>query len=126
MELKEYMRLKKQIEEKYNQEIHALELLWKNHGNKESNSQEAQKKNVADSAREVIRALGDTFSVTEVAEGLKNLGYEDLSTPQLSNLMNRLSKRNEIAIVEKGKGRSPNTYQRMKSGEAKLQDGDLL
>jgi phosphoglycerate-specific signal transduction histidine kinase len=120
MDLKEYMRLKKQIEEKYQQEVHALELLWNNYGSKDSNLSDDHKKNVSESAREVIKALGDKFSVTEVAEGLKNLGHEDVSMPQLSNLMNRLSKRNEIAIVEKGKGRSPNMYQRMKIGEAKI------
>jgi DNA-binding PadR family transcriptional regulator len=125
MDLKEYMRLKKQIEDKYQQEIHALELLWKNYGSKDNNSSETQRKNVAESAREVIKALGDTFSVTEVADGLKNLGHDEVSMPQLSNLLNRLKKRNEIVIVEEGKGRLPNTYRLAKAGELQ-KDEDFL
>ena len=125
MDLKEYMGLKKQIDDKYQQEIQALELIWKNYGNKDANSSEAQRKNFSVSALEVIRALGDTFSVTEVADGLKNLGHEEVSMPQLSNLLNRLKKRNEIVLVGEGKGRSPNTYRLSKPGEQKDEEDFL-
>lgn len=125
MDLKEYMRFKKQIEEKYQQEIHALELLWKNYGNKGNSLSEDQRKNIADCARKVITALGGTFSVNEVANGLKNLGHDEVSMPQLSNLLNRFKKRNEIVIVEEGKGRSPNTYKLSKAMEFKKNDNFL-
>lgn len=119
MDLKDYMRLKKQIDDKFKRESEALELLWRNHGNKDGSFSESQKTNVADGAREVIKALGETFSVGEVAEGLKNLGHEDVSMPQLSNLLNRFASRHEIAIVQKGKGRSPNVYRLLNDKDEK-------
>lgn len=111
MDLKEYMRLKKQIEDKSKQELDALEMLWRAYGSKDSGSSDSQKKPVlAESIREVIKAIGGQFSVNEVANGLKNLGHHDIETTQLSNALNRLARRNEIIAVEKGKGRTPSVY----------------
>ncbi|MBX2993175.1 MAG: hypothetical protein KF681_00065 [Bdellovibrionaceae bacterium] len=103
------MRLKKQIEEKYKQEVLALELLWKNYGNKESGTFISSKRTISESAREVMKALDKPFSVNEIADGLRDLGQE-VSKPQLSNLLNRLARSEEIEIVENGRGRMPNSY----------------
>lgn len=58
-------------------------------------------------------------------DGLSNLGYKDVSQAQLSNLMNRLLNREEIVIVEKGKGRMPNQYRLADKGESAGTDTDL-
>ncbi len=114
MDLKEYLQLKKQIEDKHNQELSALELLWKNHGKTDSESSEDQKRNISHNVRQVIKALEGNFSIKDITDGLKNLGFGDVSQAQLSNLLSRLMKREEIEITEKGKGRMPNQYKLIK------------
>lgn len=116
MDLKEYMALKKQIEEKSKQELLALEMLWKAYGSKDSSSSDQKKPVLAESIREVIKAIDGKFTVNEVANGLKDLGHNEIETTQLSNALNRLARRNEIFALEKGKGRTPSVYIQAKAG----------
>jgi len=110
--------MKQQIEAEHRKRMDALELLWKDFGEK-SNLQgkmdfvKSPKGELTSGVQEIVKMLDSDFSVENVAEKLK-ISKPNLSIkrPSISTVLKRLVDEGQIQIVEVGKGRRATIYKR--------------
>ena len=128
MKESEYNRLRRQIEDEYQQKIDALELVWDM-----ANSQQPkrakrkapgkrQSKGIADALVDAaLEAFSDeAFIVKDVCEWIEKEEGGEVDRTTLSHKLKARVIRGEIEIVSEGKGRKPTVYRHVPSREILL------
>ena len=122
MNYQEYKSLRKQIEQEYEQELAALDKLWKriqsmNFPSREPEGGESHNgsfsRNFSAHLRTVVKGLRENFTANDVQQGLIDHGFVDkdnVNRLAITNGLHRLSRSGEVEIVQKGRGRIGATY----------------
>jgi len=119
MKFSEYQRLKSRIEKAYREELLALNLLWKKHG-------EPSQRNSGSSARsdgdgsikniisEAILTHDGEFTINDLEQWIQiNKSHIGIKRPTIRVILNRLTGK-KVQVVKAGQGRSPNIYKAVK------------
>ncbi len=123
MQEREYLRMKREIEERCRQDLAALERIWElSGGPKQGGSSDGIKR--GDLQNAIIRALGN-FTTDFTAEQMHarirvtdpEIG-EKAKPSSVSSSLNRMDG-SEIEIIERGVGRKPSVY-RVKKPDLKI------
>ena len=117
---REYLRLRRQIEEDYRRKIEALETVWKlsqpskNSASPESEGAPRPSRGTVDAlVRGVLPDLGEVFRPRDVMERL-HVKHPDskrfLLRSSVSSTLRRLVGEQKIEVVEQGSGKRPSRY----------------
>lgn len=113
----EYRRLKKQLQDKFNQDVAALERVWALvRGNRENGSEHVERTQVQDVVAQVLPMIEGEFVLEDVVEKLKALGpdTQGVEKKAVSTALRRLADLHEqIEVLEAGIGRRPTRYRRL-------------
>ena len=114
MKHSDYQKMKSKIEDTYQQEMAALNLLWKRYGDASEKSSNASPADgtIVSAVREAIATQGAEFSIKHILrwleENRKPLGIKK-STVRV--VLRRLTDK-ELEVIKEGAGRSPTLYRR--------------
>lgn len=109
MKYKEYLKMKEKIEEEYHEQVNALELLWKKHGDKSTISESAKSARrpygqLITSILQIAEDMGHEFTLKEISERLKGI-LPDCRITSVSVALKRLVDKGLIIETMKGSGR---------------------
>jgi DNA-binding transcriptional ArsR family regulator len=130
MNEREFLRLRRQLDEDYNRKVQALELVWEMAcGPEPPPAHDTPDKvgKVAYSAEilAILSKISSVFTVKDVEEAIKRDRPDikmDRST--ISHTLKRAARDDQLAVVETGKGKRPTKYRRVGSDRSGL--GGLL
>jgi hypothetical protein len=117
MQEREYLRLKRSIEERYRKDLESLERVWElskdNGGGGKEESGEGFKR--GDLQNAIIRAVEQfpgTFTAEDMHEKIKETEPEIGAKAKPTSVSSALTRMdgNEIEVVERGVGRKPTVY----------------
>lgn len=122
MDYEEYKKLRKQIQEEYEQELAALDKVWRRFQSLNSpsrkqtvitNGDAPPKSPIARSIRSAIKDFKGEFSADDVQQSLIDHGFipaGEINRLAITNALHRLYRRGEIAVVKRGQGRNGSIY----------------
>ncbi|PYS39697.1 MAG: hypothetical protein DMG14_13200 [Acidobacteria bacterium] len=114
MKEREYLRLKRQIENEYRQKIEALELIWKMAGKSPGRPERLPRLAVQQLVRAFLdQSRDDDFSLDEVFKYLRQTAPNvAVNRGSLSRVLQRLVLNGELELVSRGRGNKPSRYRR--------------
>ena len=122
MHQREYLRLKKTIEDEYRQKLSALDMVWKMAAAPTKNGEKGQQSEGAGRGSETKKAvleimpgLVGKFNQNDVLSRIKQANPETASVikrASLSMALKKICETGDIRLVEKGSGKRPTIYER--------------
>jgi len=117
---KDYLRLRRQIEDKYRADIDALERVWQMAQPPESpaKAETPRIEGLTEAVRGLLRTVPEPFNLRSVIGRLnehpdQNIAQAARSRPaSVSTVLKRLEKTGEIRLLEKGSGKRASSYAR--------------
>jgi hypothetical protein len=122
--LREYQRLRDQIEDRYRRDLEALERVWQLAGGGEAPTLSADAPadqsgaarfdhgQVERLVRVTVQKFGDEFTVHQVREYIRRQRPEFAGVPRasISSALRRLAASGRLIVVEQGVGKRPSRY----------------
>ena len=116
MHEKEYERLKRQIREAYEEELRALEMVWKRASNTSASgtAKRGRKGEVLEVVKRAVEIITDEFTHHHVLATVKqtNPHMLGLNRASVASALRRLAADRVLEIVKRGKGKRPSLYRR--------------
>lgn len=122
MNYEEYKKLRNQITTEYQDQLAALDMVWKRIQGLNSPSRKSQNGSngdtphtpqIAKSIRTAIKDFKHEFTADDVQQALIDHGFiksEEVNRLSITNALHRLYRRKEIEVVKRGQGRNGSTY----------------
>ena len=129
MNYEEYKKLRKQIADEYEQELAALERVWKRFQNLNSptlktdvgaNNERRSNVPIAKYIRAAIKDFRQDFTADDVEQSIADHGFAEkgqIASVSITNTLHRLFRSGEIAVVKRGEGRTGSIYRLTPSGD---------
>jgi hypothetical protein len=115
MHEREYKKLRKQIEEEYQDNLRALDLVWKRAGkNGVSKRPTVDDSTLAALVRSAVERTSGPFTIRDILGSCNERGPRDaeIRGSSVSAILKRMADHGTIGIVEVGSGRRPTSYKK--------------